>query len=121
MDDHRHPEAMAAKPRRRAVRRVVAEDGNQAALQAAAHQAADVDRFAGLGPEWFWEDTFQVPGKRCWSEEHAVEVAAKKQETGWSLPKLAEHFGKSIPTIRRALGIAQEQDAQGDNGDPPPG
>jgi hypothetical protein len=114
-------EAMAAKPRRRAVRRVAADDGNQADLQAAAHQAADLERFAGLGPEWFWEDTFQVPRKTCWSEEHAAEVAAKKQETGWSLAKLAEHFGKSIPTIRRALRLAQEQDAQGDKGDQLPG
>jgi hypothetical protein len=114
-------EAMTAKPRRRAVRRVAADDGNQADLQAAAHQAADVDRFTGLGPEWFWEDTLQVPRKTCWSEEHASEVAAKKQEMGWSLAKLAEYFVKSIPTVRRALQLAQEQDTQRANGDQPPG
>jgi hypothetical protein len=113
-------EVMTAKPRRRAVRRVADGDGNQAELQAAAHQAADVERFAGLGPEWFWVDTFQVPPKLCWSEAHAAAVAAKKQEKCWSVAKLAEHFGKSIPTIRRALGLAAEQDAQSDNGDRPP-
>jgi hypothetical protein len=39
-----------AKPRRRAVRHVEDGEGNQAELQAAAHLAADVHRFAGLGP-----------------------------------------------------------------------
>ena len=112
-------EAMTARPRRRAVRRVAADDGDQAALQAAAHQAADVDRFVGLGPEWFWEDSLQVPRKTCWSADHAAAVAAKKQETGWSPGKLAEHFGKCIPTIRRALRLAQEKDGQGNSGGPP--
>jgi hypothetical protein len=111
--------AMAAKPRRRAVRRVGDGDGDQAALQAAAHQAADVDRFAGLGPAWFWEDTFQVPRNTCWSEEHAASVAAKKQETGWSLAKLAKHFGKSIPTIRLTLKKAQEAKARHHDGSEP--
>ena len=111
--------AMVAKPRRRAVRRVVAEDGEQGELQAAAHQAADVDRFAGLGPEWFWEDTFQMPPKSCWSEKHAQEVAAKKQQTHWSITKLAEYFVRSVPTIRRALSLAQEQNAKADTGDQP--
>lgn len=113
-------EAMVATPRRRTVRRVVADDGDQAALHAAAHQAADVDRFAGLGPEWFWEDVLQRPPKTSWSEEHAAGVAAKKLEMGWPLAKLAEHFGRSIPTIRRALRLAREQDVQGDNGSQPP-
>jgi hypothetical protein len=114
-------EARAAKPRRRAVRRVVADDGNQAALQAAAHQAADVDRFAGVGPEWFWEDTFQLPRKTCWSQEHAAAVAAKQQEAGWPPAKLATYFGKIIPTIRRALRLAAEQKPQETNGELPPG
>jgi hypothetical protein len=113
-------EAMTATPRRRAVRRVADGDGNQAELQAAAHQAADVDRFANLGPEWFWEDVFQVPRKTCWSEDHAAAVAAKKRETGWSVVRLAEHFAKSIPTVRRALSLAREQDAQGNNAGLPP-
>jgi len=42
-------------------------------------------------------------------------VAAKKKETGWSPPKLAEHVGKSIPTIRLALRLAEEQGSQGNN------
>jgi hypothetical protein len=105
-------EAIAAKPRRRAVRRVAAGGSDQAELQAAAHHAADVHRFAGLEPEWFWEDSFQLPRKTYWPEQHAAEVAAKKQETKWSLENLAKHFHKSVPTIRKALRRAQEIAAQ---------
>ncbi len=64
-----------AKPRRRAIRRVADGGGDQAALNSAAHFAADVDRFANLGPQWFWEDEFHVPRKTCWSKQHAVEVS----------------------------------------------
>lgn len=96
-----------AKPRRRAVRRIEDGESSQAELQAAAHLAADVHRFASLGPEWFWEDRFQMPGRTCWSDEHAEEVARLRRETGWPLNMLAEHFGKSIPTIRRALNKAR--------------
>lgn len=96
-------DVVPATPRRRAIRRAADTDGNQAELLAAAHQAADVHRFAGLGPDWFWEDAFQVPQKTCWSEEQATAVAAKKAETGWSLAKLAKYFKKGIPTVRRAL------------------
>jgi hypothetical protein len=91
---------MVAKPRRRAVRRVGNADGEQGDLYAAAHAAAAVDRFAGLGPEWFWEETFHIPPRTCWSAEHAQEVARVRRDTGWSLANLAEHFGRSIPTIR---------------------
>jgi len=82
--------ALAAKPRRRAIRRVITDDSDAADLQSAAHRAADVDRFAGLGPEWFWEDTFQIPSKVCWLQQNAVSVAAKRQDTAWSVAQLAE-------------------------------
>lgn len=109
-----------SRPRRTVRRRVSADDGSQAELHAMAHEAADVNRFAGLGLEWFWEDTLQIPGKTCWSVEHAQQVAAKRQETGWSPTKLAEFFRVSAPTIRKALQIAKGKDAQGNNGNQPP-
>jgi hypothetical protein len=96
-----------ATQRRRTRRRV---DGGDADARAAAHLAVDINRFAGLGPEWFWEDFFQAPGRGCWSQRHAVEVLRKKRETNWSIAKLAEHFGKSTPTIREALRRAGEQE-----------
>jgi predicted transcriptional regulator len=102
-------EAMKAKPRRRAVRQVSADNGSQAELLAAAHQAADVDRFAGLGPEWFWEDTFTQPRKLSWAEENAGEVA-RCRGAGMTHEQLTEHFGRSVPTIRKALRLAAESD-----------
>jgi DNA invertase Pin-like site-specific DNA recombinase len=110
--------AMAAKPRRRAVRRVSDEGVNQSEMRDAAHRAADVHRFSGLGPEWFWEDSFQIPVKKTWPEVHAREVAAKKAE-GWPMAKLVEHFGRSAPTIRLALRLAQDQDRTRNSGELP--
>jgi hypothetical protein len=106
-----------ATPRRRARLRIDSADENAEELREAAVTVADVHRFAGLGPEWFWEDTIQIPRRTCWSEEHAAEVAARKQETGWSLAKLADHFGKSIPTIRLALkGVEQQRQGKDEGG-----
>src|SRR5262249_22477839 len=96
-------EALVAKPRRRAVRRVGEADGDQSELYAAAHAAAAVDRFRGLGAERVWEHTFHIPPRTTWPDEHAQEVARLWRETGWPLTRLAEHFGRSIPTIRLAL------------------
>jgi hypothetical protein len=103
--------AIPARPRRRARRRVVVEHDDPAELRAAAHVAADVDRFAGLGPEWFWEDTLQPVKKLSWAEEYAARVLARQKETGWSLAKLAKEFGKSRPTIKSAIDHAETQAA----------
>jgi uncharacterized protein (DUF433 family) len=101
--------AMVAKPRRRGVRRVADGDGNQVELQAAAHQAADVDRFAGLGPEWFWEDEFRIPEPTYWANEHAAAAGVLRAQ-GWTHERLARHFGVTVPTIRKALRIAAKAD-----------
>jgi DNA invertase Pin-like site-specific DNA recombinase len=95
------------RPRRRARRRTDGDDEDLERLWETAVMAADVHRFSRLGPEWFAEDAFRMP--QCWSDEHAVEVATKKQETGWSPVELAAHFGKSAPTIRLALRKASSQ------------
>jgi len=68
----------------------------------------DPARFAGLSGRFIWKDELMMPGKRSWSSDHALEVARKRDETGWTQAKLAKHFGKSRPTIRRALKIAAE-------------
>lgn len=96
--------AIAARPRRRSVRRITDGGENSAQLQAVAHEAADVNRFAGLGEEWFWEDEFTIPEATCWSREHAEEVA-QLRETGMTHHQLAEHFRVTTPTIRNALAI----------------
>ena len=73
----------------------------------------DPARFEGLPAHWVWRDEFTAPVRRHWYEEHAAEVAAKRaQDTKhWSLARLKEHFGKSIPTIRKALSAAGGQQA----------
>jgi transposase len=70
-----------------------------------------VNRFSGLGPEWFWEDEFRIPtAPDRWSEENALIVAQKRVETGWSGDELAEYFGKHRDTIRRAIHLAATMD-----------
>jgi predicted DNA-binding protein (UPF0251 family) len=49
-----------------------------------------------------------MPVVQAWSTEHALEVLQLQQQTKWSHRKLAEHFGKSKPTITQALGTARE-------------
>jgi DNA invertase Pin-like site-specific DNA recombinase len=108
------------KPRRRARLRIESDEEDLERLRETAVMAADVHRFGGLGPEWFSEDVFQIPRKQYWSDTHAVEVAAKQQETGCSLVKLAAHFRKSVPTVRLALKKAKSLGQPEDGGSPSP-
>ncbi|MDB5310438.1 MAG: Resolvase domain protein [Gemmataceae bacterium] len=91
-------------PRRRGVRRLDTADAGPA-LREEAHRAADVHRFAGLGPDWFWEDEFRIPDPTCWSKENAAEVA--RLRVTMTHEQLAAHFGRSVPTIRKALRAAK--------------
>ena len=68
-------------------------------------QAEDPDRFAGLDANWFWEDQIPMPQHESWAGSNAADVAALRTQ-GWTMAKLAKHFGKSIPTIRHALKLA---------------
>jgi hypothetical protein len=70
--------------------------------------STDPGRFANLDAKWFWEDVFEMPARMCWSAEHAAEVARLRAE-GWTMDRLAAHFGRSLPTIRNALKIAAER------------
>jgi DNA invertase Pin-like site-specific DNA recombinase len=100
-----------ARPRRLPLRRVVETDALDDAAAAAAELATDLNRFAGLGPEWFAEDEFVVPGPTCWSREHAAEVGAARKQCR-SEEELAVMFDVSVPTIRAALNFARESDAE---------
>ena len=106
------------KPRRRALLRLEAEDGDHDALLDRMHTATDPDRFAGLPEHWFWVDEFQMPLKTSWVHQNAQNVLDRYNEvqaTGKtpSLNALAKEFGKSRPTISRALDIATEDDTTG--------
>lgn len=71
--------------------------------------ACDIDRFAGFADHWFWIDEHQMPDKRCWSDQHAMEVYRAKFEDGMTFTQMAKHFGVSKPTLQRAIKVAKEQ------------
>jgi uncharacterized protein (DUF433 family) len=96
-------------PRKRSLRRLQTEDAGPT-LREAAHRAADVNRFAGLGSEWFWEDEFHIPEPTCWSKENAAAVAQARSE-GRTHEQLATQFGVTVPTIRKALQFAAKADS----------
>ncbi len=92
----------AARARRRAKLRVV-EDDLEVDLRAQADFVADVDRFAGLGDEWFWIDEFTIPATLSWAELHAEAVFQRRQAERLSYAKLAAEFGVTPPTIGAAV------------------
>jgi hypothetical protein len=114
------PVARELRQRRRPPLRVTEDDLPGVDVDDAVWTAADSDRFAGLGPEWFWLDEFRCPRPTNWAKEQAAEVARVRRETGWPVSRLAEHFGKSENTVRRALNLApsgtKEQNDDRDKG-----
>ena len=99
----------ACKPRRRA--RLSASSNLYSAwdLESLAHWATDPHRFEGMDDCWFEEVTFVRPEQKSWSEEHAIAVCEMRM-TGMTHQQLADHFGVTIPTIRKALKIGQKLD-----------
>ncbi|MBW3600713.1 MAG: hypothetical protein KY475_26045 [Planctomycetes bacterium] len=95
------------QPRRRTRLRVEDGDGKGDDLHALAHWATDPDRFAGLPECWFEEHTFEASANVGWAEEHAADVA-RLRIAGMTQEQLAEHYHRSIPTIREALRHAAE-------------
>lgn len=94
--------AGAARARRRGKLRVV-EDDAEVDLRAQADFVADVDRFAGLGDEWFWIDEFAIPASSSWASENAEQVFRRRREARLSYAKLADEFGVTPPTIGAAI------------------
>ena len=95
-------DAVRSRARRRGKLRVVEDDAG-VDLRAQADFVADVDRFAGLGDEWFWIDEFVIPESSCWASDHADVVFQRRHETRWSYAKLAEEFDVTPPTIGAAI------------------
>lgn len=94
--------APQSRARRRGKLRVV-EDDVDVDLRAQAHFVADVDRFAGLGDEWFWLDEFKMPESSSWASEHAEAVFGRRKAERLSFAKLAVEFGVTPPTIGAAV------------------
>ncbi len=102
------PTARIKARRRRQLR------GEPPACDAKDNVAAEVDitnpqRFAELGAEWFWEDVLEIQRPTGWAQEHATEVAAARA-TGKTHEQLAAMFNVTVPTIRKAIKIAQQSD-----------
>ncbi|MCA9116750.1 MAG: recombinase family protein [Planctomycetaceae bacterium] len=95
------------RPRRRARLRV--EGMGRRNVRETLDWAADPHRFAGLDERWFHTDVFQIPEPTGWYQDHAVEVARQRAE-GLTHQQLAEQFGVTVPTIRKALRHAVKVD-----------
>ncbi len=63
-----------------------------------------------LDAEWVWTAPLEIPTTVSWAKRHAAEVAKAKAE-GLSNGQLAERFGRSKPTIAKALKHARESEA----------
>ena len=100
---------MKVMPRRLAQRRIDSGEAPTGDLKARAIWATDPNRFANLDDRWFEEIVFHVPKKTSWAEKHAPCVATCRK-MGFKEEQLAAHFKKTLPTIRRALRIAEETD-----------
>ena len=91
-----------SRARRRGKLRIT-EDEVDVDLRAQAHFVADVDRFAGLGDEFFWVDEFKIPEASSWASENAEAVFRRRQATRASYAALAVEFEVTPPTIGAAL------------------
>ena len=108
------------KPRRRARFRLSADgliEGD--ILRDRIRTATDPHRFDSLPDDWFWVDEFQIQKSVPWVRQNAQAVKKRyielEAETGKkpSLTVLAKEFGRSRPTISRALDIAEEGETGG--------
>ena len=62
----------------------------------------DPHRFAGLDGTLLWNECWVVERTASWAERHGPEIV-KLRGQGWSMERLAKHFGKTPPTLRKAL------------------
>lgn len=91
-----------SRARRRGRLRVVDDDA-EVDLRAQANFIADVDRFAGLGDEWFWIDEFAIPESSSWASQNAEAVFRRRQAERLPYSELATEFGVTSPTIGAAI------------------
>jgi site-specific DNA recombinase len=92
-------------PRRRARHRIVMDCSSIRGQTTDVDRASDPRRFSGLEDQWFWVDSLEIPKTSSWAEQNAAEVGELRR-SGQTIEQLAAHFGKTPPTIRRALALA---------------
>jgi DNA invertase Pin-like site-specific DNA recombinase len=101
--DQRHTPVV---PRRRARLRVPDLTADGPTKIGDIDTAIDPLRFAGLPEDMFWTESFLLPKKASWAEQHAEEVFEARLTTGLAWKDLAQRFRKSAPTLRQAYRIA---------------
>jgi len=95
-------------PRRLTRRKVNTLSANTAPVAVDVEGALDARKFAGLAEAFVWEESLVVSRKISWAEEYADEVLKFTDEhPNLTQGGVAQHFGKSRPTIRQALKIAR--------------
>lgn len=98
-----------AKPRRRTRRNLSDTFEDDDLAMALNDFAVDTKRFRGLGPEWFSVTEFRIPEEPTWREAHAQQIAEWRIDNAATMEETADHFGKTVPTIRAALREAKEK------------
>ncbi|QDT32009.1 hypothetical protein [Thalassoglobus polymorphus] len=96
-------------PRRRTRRNVSDSFEDEDVAMALNDFAVDTRRFQGLGPEWFSVTEFRIPEEPTWREAHAQQIAEWRIDNAATMEETANHFGKTVPTIRAALREAKEK------------
>jgi hypothetical protein len=103
------PDDKTRTGRRRTRRTIDAAFDDEDEADAANDFAVDLNRYEGLGPEWFTDDAFQIPDNRPWFQAHAKEVAEYRLEHRSTIEELREEFKKCRPTIYKALRFAKDE------------
>ena len=92
----------AVVQRRRTPLRVPNLTSKSKDLSASPASALDPRRFAGLDDSLLWDECWVIERGVSWAERHGTEVVNLRAQ-GLSMEKLAQHFGKTPPTLRNAL------------------
>jgi DNA invertase Pin-like site-specific DNA recombinase len=97
-------------PRRRGRLRIPSLSADAGTAAADVDTSLDPERFAGLADAFFWSEDVTVERAVGWAEANAAAVAQARSE-GRTHAQLADQFDVTVPTIRKALAIAEKSDA----------
>lgn len=97
--------------RRRANLRINTLTANNDLSVSTNYRSLDPERFSGLSSELMWDEPLFITPTIFWAEKHAIPVGERRLD-GLTHEKLADEFGVSVPTIRKALKYAAAKDAR---------
>lgn len=97
------------KSRRLTRRRIVSPGRQTMEMKSRVTFATNPNRFAGLDERWFDAIVLHVPRTLSWAEKNAPQVAFYRKQN-LTEQQLADRFGVTVPTIRKALRFARKTD-----------